>query len=488
MSDSLIIPVRRAAPLALLLLAACAAVPDLGPKPNPVSPEAVAAERSLSPSVNAAWPGDGWWKVYGDSQLDGLIEEGLRNSPDVSVALARYRQAGGYAQQAGAALLPRVDVQGDVTVDKQSYNNGFPREFLPQGWKDTGQLAANLGFDLDLWGRNRAALAAATSEERAAAVEVQQAQLLLTTGIALAYVDLQQQFIERDIRQSTLNLRLSNQKLVTDRQVNGLENRVSVRQADAEVESARTSLSEANEAIEIRQHQIAALIGAGPDRGLAITQPNLPALTTGVPAGATTDLIGRRPDIAAARERVEAAASRIKVARADFFPAVNIGALVGVQSLGLDNLFQKGSIFGNVGPAVSLPIFHGGELQGRFRETRGEYDEAVANYDSTVLGAYQQVADAVTSDRSLDQRVIDARKALAASEEAYSLARQRYEGGLSTYLDVLQVEDRMLIARSRVAAIEAAARSIDITLIRALGGGFNTATAATMNSKDVPNG
>lgn len=481
--------VRRAAPLALFLLGACAAVPDLGLKPTPVAPESIAAERSLAPSTNVAWPGGAWWTAYGDPQLDGLIEEGLRSSPDVSVALARYRRAGGYAQEAGAALLPRIDVQGDVTAEKQSYNNGFPREFLPQGWKDTGQVAASIGFDLDLWGRNRAALAAATSEERAASIDVQQAGLLLTTGIALAYIDLQQQFIERDIRQSTLELRLSNQKLVTDREANGLENRVSVRQSDADVESARTSLGEANEAIEIRQHQIAALIGAGPDRGLAITRPNLtPLATSGVPAGATTDLIGRRPDIAAARERMEAAANRIKVARADFFPAVNISALAGLQSLGLDNLFKSGSTFGSVGPAVSLPIFHGGELQGRYRGARAEYDEAVASYDRIVLGAYQQVADAVTSDRSLDQRVIDARKALAASEEAYSLARRRYEGGLSTYLDVLQVQDRMLLTRSRVAAIEAAARSIDITLIRALGGGFNTATAATTNSKDAPNG
>jgi NodT family efflux transporter outer membrane factor (OMF) lipoprotein len=476
----------------MLLLAACASVPDLGSKPTPVAPEAIAAERSLASSANAAWPGGDWWTVYGDPQLNGLIEEGLSKSPDVSVALARYRRAGGYAQEAGAALLPRVDVQGQATMDKQSYNMGYPPEFqqfLPQGWNDSGQVAASLGFDLDLWGRNRAALAAATSEERAAAIDVQQAQLLLTTGIALAYIDLQQQFIERDIRQSTLDLRISNQKLVTDRQANGLENRVSVRQADAEVASARTSLGEANEAIEIRQHQIAALIGAGPDRGLAITKPNLaPLATSGVPAGATTDLIGRRPDIAAARERVEAAASRIKVARADFFPAVNISALVGLQSLGLDNLFKSGSTFGSVGPAVSLPIFHGGELQGRYRGARAEYDEAVASYDSTVLGAYQQVADAMTSDRSLDQRVTDARTALTASEEAYSLARQRYDGGLSTYLDVLQVEDRMLIARSRVAALEAAARSIDITLIRALGGGFNTAAAATLNSKDAPNG
>lgn len=479
---------RRATPLAMLLLVGCASVPDLGPAPTPVVSDAIAAERSLAPAANAAWPGNGWWMAYGDPQLAALIDEGMRNSPDVAAAVARFRRAGGMAQEAGAALQPRIDIQGDATLDKQSYNNGFPREFLPQGWHDSGRVAANTGFDIDLWGRNRAALAAATSEERAAAIDAQQAQLLLSTGIALAYVDLLQQFIERDIRQSTLEVRLSSQKLVTQREANGLENRVSVRQADAEVASARTSLAEAEEAIALRQHQIAALIGAGPDRGLAITRPTLASVgREGVPQGATTDLIGRRPDIAAARERVEAAAGRIRVARADFYPAISLGALGGVQSLGLENLFKQGSIFGSVGPAISLPIFHGGALQGRYRGARADYDEAVANYNRTVLTAYQEVADAVTSGRSLEQRVVDAEAAYAASEEAYRLARLRYEGGLSTYLDVLDVEDRMLIARSRLAAIEAASRSIDITLIRALGGGFYTASAAT-NPKDLPHG
>jgi len=481
--------VRPAIPLALLLLAGCASVPDVGPKPLPKAADTIAAERSLAPAADAEWPADVWWQGYGDPQLSGLIAEGMRNSPDVAAAVARFRRAGGFAQEAGAAQLPSLDAQGDATLDKQSYNNGFPREFLPQGWNDSGQLAANLGFDIDLWGRNRAAHAAATSEERAAGNDALQAQLVLSTGIGLAYIDLEQQFIERDIRQSTLDMRLSTQKLVSQRYANGLENRVSLRQADAEVASARGSLVEADEAIALRRHQIAALVGAGPDRGLAITRPVLAALDTrGLPQGVTTNLIGRRPDIAAARERVEAAASRTDVARADFYPAISLGAMGGVQSLGVENLFKAGSVFGSVGPAISLPIFRGGALQGRYRGARADYDEAVANYDRTVLAAYQQVADAVTTEASLDQRVVDARGAFVASEEAHALARRRYEGGLSSYLDVLAVEDRMLIARSRLAALEAAARSIDITLIRALGGGYDTAAAVTLHSKDAPNG
>jgi NodT family efflux transporter outer membrane factor (OMF) lipoprotein len=209
---------------------------------------------------------------------------------------------------------------------------------------------------------------------------------------------------------------------------------------------------------------------------------------SGLPAGVTTDLIGRRPDIAAARERVEAAASRIKVARADFFPAIRLNALIGLQSLGLDALFEKDSSFGSAGPAISLPIFHGGALKGRYTAARGTYDEAVADYDRTVLAAYQQVADAVTGQRLVGQRLGDARAALTASEEAYKIARLRYEGGLSNYLEVLTVEDRLLQARLAVAALDAEARSLDIGLIRALGGGFDATAAADPIAKEDPNG
>jgi NodT family efflux transporter outer membrane factor (OMF) lipoprotein len=209
----------------------------------------------------------------------------------------------------------------------------------------------------------------------------------------------------------------------------------------------------------------------------------------GLPEGVTTDLVGRRPDIAAARERAQAEASRVKAARADFFPALRLDALFGFQSLGLDALFQKASSYGRVGPALSLPIFHGGELQGRYAGARAAYDEAVANYDRTVLAAYQQVADAVTSQRATSRRLADARAALAASQDAYDIARQRYEGGLSNYLDVLLVQDRLLQARLALAALNADLRSIDIALIRALGGGFAPGiTPSAANSEDRPHG
>ena len=465
------------APHALILplaIAGCAPVPDLGPKPIPRAPETIAASQSLA-GTSLAWPGEGWWAGYSDPQLTALIEEGLSNSPDLAAATARLRRADGLARQAGGALLPSVDLTGQTGLNKQSYNNGIPPAFVPKGWLGNGQIALNLNFDLDLWGKNRAALAAATSEKNAAEIDAQQARLMLTTGIADAYADLARLYAQRDIQQRTLDLRIATQKLVADREQNGLETRGSVRQADATLSSARASLAAADEAIVLRQNQIAALIGAGPDRGLAITPPELAALASlGLPANVTTDLIGRRPDIAAARARAQAAASRIKVARADFFPALRLSGLIGLQALGLDQLIEKDSLYGNVGPAISLPIFRGGAIGGQYRSARATYDEAVANYDKTVLGAYQEAADAVTSRRALAQRLHEVRAALAASEDAYSIARQRYDGGLSTYLDVLNVEDRLLATRQAAADLDARAFALDVALIRALGGGFTT--------------
>ena len=481
---------RPSAMVASLLLASCAAVPDLGPKPGLRAPETIQAGISL-PGTAAAWPSDKWWIGYGDPQLTTLIEEGLRSSPDVAAAAARFRRATGLAQQAGAALLPTIDVQGQASLDKQSYNQGFPKEFVPKGWLDTGHAAIDLSFDLDLWGRNRAALAAATSDAQAAAVDSQQARMMLTTSIADAYADLARLYAERDIQQRAIDIRTATLRLVTDRVNNGLDTRGDLREAESSVSTARADLAAADEAVALRKNQIAALLGAGPDRGLAIARPAISALAPrGLPGDVTTDLVGRRPDIAAARARAESAASRIKVAHAEFFPAIRLGALIGVQSLGLGKLVSPDSTYGSIGPAISLPIFHGGALSGQYRGARATYDEAVANYDKAVVQAYQEVADAVTSARMLGRRLQDSRSALAASEEAYVIAGLRYRGGLSTYLDVLTVEERLLRAQQSVAQLEARAFTLDIALIRALGGGFSAGNSASTSAstKDVPNG
>ena len=256
-----------------------------------------------------------------------------------------------------------------------------------------------------------------------------------------------------------------------------------------EVAGAQAALSEAAAELMSRRAQIAALVGAGPDRGLGIARPSLaaPPLRP-LPEGVTTELVGRRPDIVAARERAEAAGGRIDVARADFFPAIRVGALIGVQSLGLENLVDTGSTFGSVGPAISLPIFRGGALQARYQAVRAEFDEAVASYDRAVIDAYREVAQAATAASAAQEQLGFARAGLAAAEGSYRVAQDRYRAGLANYLDVLAVEDRLLAARQRLAGAEAASRSSDVALVRALGGGFAGGPQQVDGTKETPDG
>ncbi len=459
-----------------ILAAGCSPVPDLDSASALRSPETLAASLSLQSSATAEWPGEGWWRGWGDAQLEGLIGDAYRDSPDVAAAAARLRRADAMAREAGAALRPAVDARGSASIDKQSLNNGLPEQLIslfPSGWEDNARIAVGAGFDLDLWGRNRAALAAATSEAQAAAVDAAQARLLLAAAIASAYADLARLTDLRDIRAAGLEVRLATARLVGARERNGLETRGSMRQAEAQVASARAELGAAEELAALKRHQLAALAGAGPDRGLAIARPTFAAaLPAGLPDDVTTGLIGRRPDIAAARLRTEAAAQRIEVARAAFYPAVRLDALIGLQSLGIGNLFEKNSVFGNAGPAIGLPLFDGGARAARYKGAGADYELAVADYNRSVIAAYQQLADAVTARQLVARRLADTGAALKASEEAYAIARLRYEGGLSTYLDVLTVEDRLLQARLAHSELGAIARSVDVALIRALGGGY----------------
>ena len=460
----------RAALLSLMLFtSACASVPNLGPKPMPHAAGDYASSKSLAGNATQ-WPGDGWWKSYGDAQLDQLIGEGLAGSPDLAAAAARVRTAQGLAQAAGAKLLPSIDANASVTTLNPSNNLGFP---VWSGFKTIGNASVTLNFDLDLWGKNRAALRAAKKDTEAARFEAEEARLTLTTGIASTYADLTALYAQRDSLESALDLRTKSLDLVKERVAVGLDNDSALRLAEARIPQTKADLAATDEAIMLDKHALAALVGQGPDRALTIERPSAGNLRAqGVPENASIDLVGRRPDIAAARARVEAAAERIKVARADFYPNVSISGLLGLSSLGLGNFFQAGSLTAGVTPAVSLPLFHGGALQGQYRGRRGQYDEAVELYDGRVIQALRETADTVTSQKALGDRLAQSRSALASYEQALELARVRYKQGLSTYLDVLTAQESVVNARLVVAQLETRAFTLDVQLVRDLGGGF----------------
>jgi len=453
-------------------LSACASLPGHAPSPQMREQSAFASTHSFAAPA-ADWPAAGWWKAYGDPQLDALIEEGLAGSPSVAVADARMRRARAAQDDARGALAPQVSASASATEQKQSYNYLSPPGMTPQNWNDYGRASLDFSWEIDFWGKNRAALAAATSEAVAAGADADQARLALSTAIASGYAELARLHAALDTATAARELRTRTAELFAKRFDNGLEMRGSVRQADSRRESSEADVLALEEQIALQKNRLAALMGAGPDRGLAISRPAVNFTRAfALPASLSADLIGRRPDLAAARLRAEAAAKRIHVSKAQFYPNVNLTAFIGVQSLGIDMLQESGSDVGAVGPAITLPIFNGGRLRAQLRGAEAEYAEAVANYEKALVQALQEVADAAVSQRALEPQLARVDAAVEAAREAWRVQNDRYQGGLATYLDVLSAEDYLLANLRTQSDLRSRSMSLDVALNRALGGGY----------------
>jgi NodT family efflux transporter outer membrane factor (OMF) lipoprotein len=464
---------RRAVPLLLsVLLGACAIPAPMGNTPALRNANTVASD-SLNGASDAAWPQESWWRDYGDAQLTSLIEEAIKGSPTLAQAQARLRMAEGYARTANAALLPTASASGNVGALKQSYNEGIPPEFVPKGWNSNGAAQLNASFALDLFGRNHANLRAATSERIATEIEARAARLALATEVASAYADLGRYAALRDVAAAALTVRKETAALVAKRVINGLDTLAEQRQAEADVPVAQSDLAGAEQTLALTRNRLAALLGAGPDR-MATVIPPAPAqfALIPLPPRLALDLVGRRPDIAAARARAVAATARVGAARAAYFPDVNLMAFIGAQSLGLANLTAVGSEAGQGQAAINLPLFSGGALAGNYNAARGGYDQAVAQYDDTLVQAVRQVADAAAGQRTLAIQLTSTQEAVTRSEQAWNLAKRRYSGGLSPYLSVLSAEEALLRNRQLLADCQGRVLAVRVEMIRALGGGF----------------
>ncbi|MBM0106805.1 efflux transporter outer membrane subunit [Steroidobacter sp. S1-65] len=469
-------PLVKASSVALLglTLTACAFIPDLGDKRGIPSVDSYVTEQSLNVDSMGEWPAERWWQAFGDEQLERLIEEGLRDSPTMAMARARLLRAEGLAQVAGAALQPNVALGASAAYAKPSYNTGLPTPPALHGWNDSGRIGYDASFALDFWGGNRAALAAAVGENRAVEADLAATRLLLTSAIADAYAQLSALYADRDVLERTLMVREQTLHLVARRHQYGYDSEADLRQAEAGPPTARAQLIDADERIALTRNRIAALIGAGPDRGLEIARPTARAQgNVSLPGDLRAELIGRRPDLVAARWRAEAASRRIDVAVARFRPNVNLVAAFGQQALGLDNVFATGSTAGSIGPAISLPIFDGGRRAGGYRVARAEYDAAVASYDATLSRALQEVSDALIQQRAVASRLSEEERAVTANERALALARSRFTAGAADLQSVLIAEDRLLVSQRALSADRARRLSLDIALVRALGGGWD---------------
>jgi NodT family efflux transporter outer membrane factor (OMF) lipoprotein len=262
--------------------------------------------------------------------------------------------------------------------------------------------------------------------------------------------------------------------LVRQRFFRQLENQGQVSRAETQIWTAQTQLDTIKRLIRLTQNELAALLGKGPDRGLAIVPaPGSRVLRSpGLPDKLAIDLVGRRPDIVAARKRAEAAASGISVAEAAFYPNIDLVGGFGLQTLDAGYLLTASSEMGHFGPAVSLPLFDYDRRASVYRGARAGYDAAAAAYDATLTNALRNVADAYGNRRAVEDELTDARSALATGEKAYAILKQRYRAGITPYIELLGAETALIEQRRAVVDFETTAFTYDIALVRALGGGF----------------
>jgi len=459
--------------VASLLLTACVSSPSTTPRETEIKPAQLGLGTMPAPAIP-----QGWWTGFGDPQLDGLIAKMLSDNPTLAGALARMRSAQSQLSSARADSYPQL------TLDGQEQRERFSKSFIippPYGGKTEwmGTLEANLSWNIDFWGRQSAIIAKARSGAKAAALDAAAARLALSGTFAQAYVGLVRAYILSDIAADTLKQREHVLALTNSLVKSGLENVSSQDEAKALIAQAQENLTQANAAREIFVHQIAAFTGQGAEAYATIARPqiNLDAVLP-QPDSLPADLLARRPDVMAAQERVSAAMSGREAAHAAFYPNINLATFAGFQAIGLASMFTGNALTYGIGPAIHLPIFDAGKLRAEYAGATADLDEAVADYNATVLAAVRQTADALTQIQATQKERGEQNAAIASAMRSLKLAETRYRTGLSNELEVLIAQTILLQAEQQQASIETDAATQRVTLLLALGGDFDPAHPA----------
>nr|WP_166454521.1 efflux transporter outer membrane subunit [Duganella rivi] len=457
-----------------MLAAGCADMGNVKPQAAQLKPADLSPGKALSAaSANVAWPDERWWEALHDEQLNQLVNTALSDNPSLRAALARVRQAEALAGVAKAATLPRVDASASADRELYSAHSTIPAPLAGNyAWKNTATLSGS--YDLDLWGRNRDALAAALDEVHMAAAESQMARLTLETSIVRSYIQLSLAYALQDSVAANLAQRQRILDITRRRKAVGIATDIDVTSIETTLPAGRREHEQYGETIALLRNQLAALIGKGPGDGDAIARPmlTLEGAHDAVPANLPAELVGRRPDIVAQRWRVEASGTRIASAKKDFYPNINLAAFAGVQSLGFGHFLEASSQMRGITPAVSLPIFEGGRLRSQLGNQTALYDGAVEQYNATVIQAMSDVANAVVKIESVKQQDLLAQRALDSARRQQQLAERAYQAGLTDTLNVINAQMTLLNEQQQMAQV--ASKQLDnfALLMSALGGGI----------------
>jgi multidrug efflux system outer membrane protein len=464
----------RAAIVAILALAlaGCSLAPAYTPPSlNAATPTAYKEMGPWTPASPAdAAPRGDWWRVYNDQTLDGLEQRIETANPDLAAALARYDQARGFAAQARAALVPEIDASASATNNGQSRHKplrvGGPNTY------DNDIIGGTASYEFDLWGRVRNTVAAGKAEAQASGADAASVKLSLEAQLADAYLNLRGLDAEEKLLADATGDYARALTLTQAQHDGGAVSGLDVGRAQTQLESAKAQDVDVSAQRTLLEHEIAALVGE-PASNFSLTPlaqlPPQPA----VPVAAPSVLLQRRPDIAAAERRAFAANRGIGVARAAFFPTLSLDASAGLQTAGGANLLNLANSWWTLGPSLAVAVFDGGRRKAGVDIARAQFDEASANYRSTVLAAFQQVEDnlALCNRLADEARAQDA--AVAAARRTEALALIQYRLGAVTYLDVVTAQTASLDAQRAALAVATRRLQASVDLVRALGGDWS---------------
>ena len=429
--------------------------------------------------IEGEWLEECWWHLFKDDQLEAFILQALRQKRSIDIADAEVLMAAARAEILGSPLWPTIGLDGDVTRFRYSRNGlfgslpqtagTFPFSFTQY------EFSLNFSYEIDWWGKNRAVLKAAIGALQARIAESAEARLMVSTLVARSYFLIQKSLARTAIAQRKADNARQILELTKQRSRAKLGTKISVNAAENEYYLAREFFLSLSQEMQLEKNVLHALIAGSFDEEIepieyfASARQPFP-----LPENIALDLIARRPDITAQIWRIQEAAYQVQVAKAQFYPNLNLLAFGGFQSLNSRNLLDGNSKYGQAGAAIHLPIFQAGALQGNLRVSRQEFQIAISQYEEMVINALKEVLDAITSIRIWEERIHEYQQAVGAARSNYLLNEQLLKNHINSKFEVLRAEQAWLTAEDYQIQAHAALLLAKINLIKALGGGYDS--------------
>jgi NodT family efflux transporter outer membrane factor (OMF) lipoprotein len=443
----------------------------LGPQPGAPDAQAPGSIRGDSAPHGASFGDMAWRQVFTDATLRSLIEDALANNPDLVAATYRIEQARARANSARSDWFPQVGGSGGATANYGSRNAG---QVPPGADRDSESydLTALLSWEIDLWGGIRRGNEAARSRLLEAEYRRDAVQTSLVASVAAAYIELKNLDERLAISKRTAESRQSALELVTSRRDGGVSSDLEVGQAEALLGQARTAIPITEQAIAARENEIRFLLGEYPSgvaRGGSLDRLDRSLRIKG---GLPSTLLERRPDIAAASQAYQAAVADIGVAEALRLPSLSLTGSGGVLSGQLDNLLEGNSAAYSIGPRLAGPIFDAGRGKARVDAAKALAGEALAAHDRAAKQAFREAADAINNHLKAGEIITELSRLVEANRKVASVANDRFQGGESSYLEVLDAERSLFDSELTLTDARRDRLLAVVQAYRALGGGW----------------